>query len=256
MFAVKLGKFLAELRAEKKMTQAELAEKLFVDSNKISRWECGNTTPDFESLIKISKIFKVTLFELSICERLKDKTLLDKTKDKLRTLRDVKKLTIKRKITYLIASLFGLLLGLCLVFTITNYNQVHVYTLHSLDDNFSIDGVYVKANGYQSLTISNVGYKVHGDNDIVNLKGKNIYYQILTKNGLLLKHYNSYLKSDINKIVNICEELSKFNDTDAKIAKELSMDEMFFQIVYTQDGKQYDNLQFEFEISEKYNNRF
>ena len=153
MDAIKLGKFLAQLRNEKKMTQAELAEKLYVDSNKISRWECGNSTPDFDSLIKMSEIFKVTLFELSVCKRLEDKTLLDKTKDKLRTLKDLKRIDLKRKVLYFIASIFGIMFGLTTLYTIENYNTVHVYTLKSLDSDFDIKGSYIKTKDYESLNI-------------------------------------------------------------------------------------------------------
>ncbi len=37
----KIGKFIAKLRKEKKLTQEELAEKLNVNSRTISRWETG-----------------------------------------------------------------------------------------------------------------------------------------------------------------------------------------------------------------------
>lgn len=36
-----LGNFIAELRKEKDMTQAELAEKLNVTDKAVSRWERG-----------------------------------------------------------------------------------------------------------------------------------------------------------------------------------------------------------------------
>ena len=56
----KIGKFIANLRKEKKLTQEQLAEKLGVTSKSISRWENGNTMPDvslFEPLCKELNIF-------------------------------------------------------------------------------------------------------------------------------------------------------------------------------------------------------
>lgn len=42
MDMVQMGSFLAELRKEKNLTQAELGEKLGVTNKTISRWETGN----------------------------------------------------------------------------------------------------------------------------------------------------------------------------------------------------------------------
>ena len=52
MDQVKIGKFLAELRKEKEMTQEQLAEKLNVARRTISRWETGNNMPDIDMLIE------------------------------------------------------------------------------------------------------------------------------------------------------------------------------------------------------------
>ncbi|MFQ9128417.1 MAG: helix-turn-helix transcriptional regulator [Butyricicoccaceae bacterium] len=41
---------LLRLRTEKKMTQDELAEKVFVTRQAVSRWEKGETTPNVETL--------------------------------------------------------------------------------------------------------------------------------------------------------------------------------------------------------------
>ncbi len=51
----KIGKFIATLRKEQKLTQEELAEKLGVTDKSVSRWENGKNMPDvslFESLCK------------------------------------------------------------------------------------------------------------------------------------------------------------------------------------------------------------
>ena len=41
MDQIKVGKFIAELRKEKNLTQEELAELLGVSSKSVSRWENG-----------------------------------------------------------------------------------------------------------------------------------------------------------------------------------------------------------------------
>ena len=37
----KIGKFIAELRKQKKLTQEQLAEKLGITKNAVSKWERG-----------------------------------------------------------------------------------------------------------------------------------------------------------------------------------------------------------------------
>ena len=50
MDKIKVGKFILNCRKEKDLTQEQLAEKLGVTSKSISRWENGNTMPDYALL--------------------------------------------------------------------------------------------------------------------------------------------------------------------------------------------------------------
>ena len=64
MDMVKMGSFLAELRKEQKLTQAELGEKLGVTNKTVSRWETGRGTPDISLLIPLSKELNIDVSEL------------------------------------------------------------------------------------------------------------------------------------------------------------------------------------------------
>lgn len=55
---------LFELRKEKGYSQEELADKLNVARQTISKWENGTTTPDFDNLIEISKLFEISIDDL------------------------------------------------------------------------------------------------------------------------------------------------------------------------------------------------
>ena len=70
MDQVKIGKLIATLRKEKKMTQEQLGEKLGVTNKTVSRWENGNYMPDVEKLSLLSKEFGVSITELISGERL------------------------------------------------------------------------------------------------------------------------------------------------------------------------------------------
>ncbi|MHC5375281.1 helix-turn-helix transcriptional regulator [Enterococcus sp. LJL120] len=52
---------LKEKRAEAKLTQEQLAEKIFVSKKTISNWETGKTTPDIDSLVLLAKLFDFSL---------------------------------------------------------------------------------------------------------------------------------------------------------------------------------------------------
>ncbi len=55
---------LYELRKQKGFSQEELANRLNVSRQTISKWEVGESTPDMEKLIAISDLFEVSLDEL------------------------------------------------------------------------------------------------------------------------------------------------------------------------------------------------
>ena len=55
---------LQKIRKENNVTQEQLADKLDVSRQAVSKWESGTAYPDTEKLIQISKIFKVSLDEL------------------------------------------------------------------------------------------------------------------------------------------------------------------------------------------------
>lgn len=65
----KIGLFLTSLRKEKNLTQAKLAEMLFVSEKTVSKWENGKSIPDTTILPKLCEIFGVTLNELLCGEK-------------------------------------------------------------------------------------------------------------------------------------------------------------------------------------------
>ena len=52
---------IRRLRTEKGLSQDELAEKLFVTRQAVSRWENGETTPNPETLKRLSRVFDVSI---------------------------------------------------------------------------------------------------------------------------------------------------------------------------------------------------
>lgn len=68
----KIGEFIAKLRKEKEMTQAELGEKLGVTNKTISRWENGNYMPDISLMQFLCEELGISINEFLSGERLSD----------------------------------------------------------------------------------------------------------------------------------------------------------------------------------------
>ena len=58
------GAVIRRLRESKKMTQEELAEKIFVSSKAVSKWETGQGFPDISLLEPLSKALEISVIEL------------------------------------------------------------------------------------------------------------------------------------------------------------------------------------------------
>ena len=59
-----LGNNIYRLRTQRNMSQGDLAERLDVSRQSISKWETDGAVPELDKLIKLSNIFGVTLDEL------------------------------------------------------------------------------------------------------------------------------------------------------------------------------------------------
>ena len=70
MDQVKIGRFIAECRKAKNMTQAELAEKLCITDRAISKWETGKGMPDTSIMLELCEQLGVSVNELLCGEKI------------------------------------------------------------------------------------------------------------------------------------------------------------------------------------------
>ena len=59
-----LGERLFELRKAKNLTQDEVAEKLNVTRQTVSKWETNQSTPDFDKIIPLCELYEISTDEL------------------------------------------------------------------------------------------------------------------------------------------------------------------------------------------------
>ena len=79
----KIGKFIAQLRKEKKMTQIDLANKLGITDRAISKWENGRGMPDLSLLIPLCEILDVSINELLSGVKLDKKDYQEKLEENI-----------------------------------------------------------------------------------------------------------------------------------------------------------------------------
>ncbi len=56
-----IGQHLAALRKEKRWTQKELAQRLYISPQAISKWERGKNLPDLHQLLVLCELFSCSL---------------------------------------------------------------------------------------------------------------------------------------------------------------------------------------------------
>ena len=59
-----LGEKIYKLRTKRSMTQEQLAEKIGVSRQSVSKWETDSAIPDIEKLKLLAEIFEVSITEL------------------------------------------------------------------------------------------------------------------------------------------------------------------------------------------------
>ena len=74
-----LGEKLIKLRKDKNLSQEEVAEKLGVTRQTISKWETNESTPDLNKIVPICNLYDITTEEL-----LTDKIIVKKENNKVK----------------------------------------------------------------------------------------------------------------------------------------------------------------------------
>lgn len=106
----KIGKYIAENRKNKNMTQEQLAEKLGVTSKTISRWENGNYMPDISMLKPLSEELGITLNDLLSGEKIEKEKYQEKLEENIINTIDYsnKKIIEKNNFTGFLLVIFGI----------------------------------------------------------------------------------------------------------------------------------------------------
>ncbi len=165
MNTYEFGKFLAQLRKEKGLTQIQLAERLNVTDKAVSRWETGKNYPDIEMFEKISNIFDISISELLEGRRIEKENLFTVSENHI--VKQIKKNKKSKKqysvIISVIITIF-VLAFLCLALTENGYfsglvyNKIPCYSNDVLTIINNIDGYIAQTPEAEGDFIVNYGY--------------------------------------------------------------------------------------------------
>lgn len=228
MNQVKFGKFLSLLRNERQLTQEQLAEKLHVSNKTISKWECGNILPDFEMLINISKIFNVSLYELSECEKIPEKSIKKEDILKIVDKNHLKKISLKKKLIFISIIIMIIISLISIIFTIANFNTTKVYTIESLNDNFEVHGSYTKTKDYSVFSITKIDY-IGDDYNLTETKISNYDYELFNENTRVYSYKQNNTKNtelitnEIFSKINILIDSNTHDTQSLKDSKDLTL---------------------------------
>ena len=76
-----LGERLFELRKAKNLTQDDVAEKLNVTRQTVSKWETNQSTPDFDKIVPLCELYEISPNELLTGEKQEQETVDNEKND-------------------------------------------------------------------------------------------------------------------------------------------------------------------------------
>lgn len=89
------GRFIAECRKEKNLTQMQLAEKLNITNRAVSKWETGKSMPDVSIMLDLCSILDITVNELLSGERIAMENYQEKAEENLMDLQKKKEKAVE-----------------------------------------------------------------------------------------------------------------------------------------------------------------
>ena len=120
----KIGKFIAEVRKKKNMTQQELAKKLGVTDRAISKWENGRGLPDYSLLQDLCDTLSISINELFSGEKISKEDYKTKAEENMSKLIN-DNYSEKKKINWIIAiSVAVVYLSISILFDIWAYSWI------------------------------------------------------------------------------------------------------------------------------------
>lgn len=115
----KIGAFIADMRKEKGLTQAQLAEKLNVSGKTVSRWETGRNMPDYAVLEDLTNELGITVNDLIRGEKIiREEIIREYDHNLVDVLKEYKRLKNAKNTILILLLILALVTGVVMWFAI------------------------------------------------------------------------------------------------------------------------------------------
>lgn len=186
MDPLKTGKIISEARKKKKMTQNDLAVKLFVSDKAISKWERGLCFPDISLLIPLTEILGISLYELLKGEKMRKEEEVEETLKKTIDYSN-EEIRKNKKKTILISLIVMFIMLFASIMIIKNVKENDMSAITDKDTIYQIS----EYKGYKTTLSSEDGEKIENLFSKLPLSWSERIYNI-KKNKLTIKYDNTY----------------------------------------------------------------
>lgn len=197
----KVGALIKKLRTDNNLTQKELAEKLNVTFQAVSKWENGKSVPDIAQLHEISKLFNVDITEILDGE-IKPKS--------------------KKKVPLIIAGIILIFIIIGGILIINKKGNFSFKKITTSDSDYSITGslaydskgkIYIYITDITTKSDDNTKYKNLKVSLYENYNGTNTKIKDCEQEGhnTTIKEHLKNVKFNIDDYKSSCSDLTKSN---------------------------------------------
>lgn len=216
----KIGKFICSLRKEKQFTQEQLAEKLGVSINAVSKWERGLSFPDVSLYKDLCKELDINIEELINGEKSKSSTAKEKA-----ILNVVKTNKNEKKKRNIIIIVFTLLITLLIIFGLIIYKYKSREVEDFYERNYQLTFVARDVEAFFKYRFGDVYPEFYGgmyiSDDSYNLIVQVVKEKIPEKGTMEYYYYNElstvderikleYVKYSYNELLNINNTITDY----------------------------------------------
>lgn len=199
------GEIIKDIRKKNNLTQKELADKLFVTYQAVSKWENNKSIPDISILQNISKMFNIDL------------NYLTNTKKRNNTI-------------YFILIIIFLILSLTITILITK-NHSHDFEMRTIEttcNDFNLSGTIAYNKDKTAIYISEIDYCGLNKNQIYDTITSTLYQNENNKEKIIITNkeknnlsLNDYLKDLTYHVDNYKSTCLDYNKNELYIKIEL-----------------------------------
>ncbi len=196
----KIGNFIKTIRLDNNLTQKDLADKLGVTYQAVSKWENGKNIPDLSIIKKLCDEYNIDIDEL------------------LNGIKKERKQSKTLKTTIISLLVVILLIGIYIINNINNSRNFEFKTISSQCRDFNITGSAAYNRDKTSIYISNIEFCGKNDNEEYksiecilyenNNDTKNKVSSCDKKKSITLKDYLKDLDIQVNNYATTCKKFT------------------------------------------------